>query len=549
MMSHRLLLKAGFIHQLGAGIFSFTPIGWRVISKIKDIIHSEMRILECHEANFPVVQPADIWIESGRMENFIPPLARFKDRRDKVMVIAPTHEESVLAMVRRDVKSYRDLPFSIYHIQTKFRDETRPRGGLLRVREFEMKDAYSFHSNQQSLDQTYEEFSQAYFNIFNRCGLDVIKVEADSGAIGGKVSAEFISVASNGEDTVLKCEQCSYAANEEKAEFVKTIKSKEDGSVNISEVETKNIKSINQLAKFFDKEHDHFLKTVVYMTDENPILVTLTGELEVNETKLKNFLGREIRLAEDREILDLGLIPGFLSPLNQKIEVLVDNSVNLEANYIVGSNREDFHSLNVIPQRDFQVSYQSDVAKAKSGHLSVQCDVSRCKGMVETKGIEVGHIFKLGSAYSSKMGLNFLDSGGKEKSVEMGCYGIGVGRLLAAAVEANSTEMELILDKDIAPFEIYLANINSKDENVTKSCEKIYSALLDSGFEVLFDDRDESPGVKFKDYDLIGVPVRIVVSQRSLENLEVELKVRGNDELKMIPVSEVTEKLRDILDK
>jgi prolyl-tRNA synthetase len=547
MLSHKLLIRAGYISQLGAGIFSFTPIGWRVIEKIKNIIRSEMNSIDCHEANFPVIQPSDIWEESGRINSFIPPLARFKDRRDKIMIIAPTHEESVISLVRSEVKSYRDMPFSLFHIQTKFRDETRPRGGLLRVREFEMKDAYSFHSDQKSLDEIYEKFSDAYFNIFNRCGIDVIKVAADSGAIGGKVSSEFISVAESGEDTILKCDICLYAANEEKAEFKKITKDASNEPIEKSEVETPNIKSIKDLSNFFNLDSCNFIKTMVYFSAKKPVLVSLSGDLEVNETKLKNLLGDDVRLASNDEVIDLGLAPGFISPIGNDLDLILDDSINLEADYILGANKEDIHLSGIVPKEEFNIKSHIDIAKAKKGYLSVDCDETRCEGMNEYKGIEVGHIFKLGNTYSAKMGLNFLNKEGKQRSVEMGCYGIGVGRLLAAVIEANSSEKELILNKNISPFQIYIANLNSDSPGVKEVSDRIYSDLINSGYDVLFDDRDEGPGVKFNDYELSGVPVRIVISKRSLENSEAEILERGEENFRMIKIENLAKELVNIL--
>ncbi len=547
MLSHRLLIRSGYISQLGAGIFSFTPIGWRVIEKIKNIIRSEMNSIDCHEANFPVVQPSDIWEESGRIDSFIPPLARFTDRRDKIMIIAPTHEESVISMVRSEVNSYRDMPFSLFHIQTKFRDETRPRGGLLRVREFEMKDAYSFHSDQESLDEVYEKFSQAYFNIFNRCGIDVIKVAADSGAIGGKVSSEFISVAENGEDTILKCDECLYAANEEKAEFKKIIKNDTDNLVEKSETETPNIKSIQDLSNFFNLDPHCFIKTMVYFSDKKPILVSLAGDLEVNETKLRNLIGGDVRLADNEEIIQLGLVPGFISPINNDFDLIVDDSINLKSDYIIGANKDNLHISGILPGKEFNIKSYEDIASAKKGFLSVDCDESKCKGLNEYKGIEVGHIFKLGNTYSAKMGLNFIDTGGKQKSVEMGCYGIGVGRLLAAVVEANSSEKELVLNKHISPFQIYLVNLNSDNSEVKEVSNSVYSDLINSDYDVLFDDRDEGPGVKFSDYELSGVPIRIVISKRSIENSEVEILQRGEEDFNMVKIKDIIKELSKLL--
>ena len=532
MLSHKLLLKAGYISQLSAGIFSFTPMGWKVINNIKKIVNDEMKKINCLEANLPVIQPSNIWEQSGRIDSFIPPLANFKDRRDKKMIIAPTHEEAVIDLVKNYLRSFRDLPFSVYHIQTKFRDETRPRGGLLRVREFEMKDAYSFHEDEKSLDEIFEKFSEAYFNIFNRCGLNVVKVAADSGAIGGKVSSEFISLSESGEDTILICENCMYSANEEKAEFVR-LEKKTLNQDHIEEVETVGIKSIDELSKFFNLGKENFLKTLVYIVDKRPVLVTVAGDLEVNETKLRNYLGGEPRLANDQELIDLELSQGYLSPVNKELETIIDLSVDLNSDYIAGANKDNFHVKGIIPKRDFnKIVDVLDLANAKVNDFSPYCDDS-CPGFKEYKGIEVGHIFKLGSSYSSKMELNYLNSDGKIVDVEMGCYGIGIGRLLAAIIESNSTEKQLKFNNEIAPFEIYLASLNTDNADVVEQSEKIYTDLLDSGFDVLFDDRNESPGVKFNDYDLSGVPVRIVISSRSLKNNEVEInnKINGNTQL------------------
>ena len=547
MLSHKLLLKAGYISQLGAGIFSFTPMGWRVINNIKKIIDEEMSKIDCYEANLPVIQPAKIWEESGRIDSFIPPLANFKDRRDKKMIIAPTHEEAVIDLAKDYLRSFRDLPFSIYHIQTKFRDETRPRGGLLRVREFEMKDAYSFHQDENSLDETFEKFSEAYFNIFGRCGLDVVKVAADSGAIGGKISSEFVSISGGGEDTILMCDPCSYSANEEKAEFVR-FKKEPLNSQNIEEVETIGIKSIDELSEYFNLSKENFLKTMVYINHEKPIFVTLSGDLEVNETKLRNYLGGEPRLASDEELEKLNLSIGYLSPVNSRVETLLDISVDVNSDYIAGANIDNYHLKGVVPNKDFtNIIDIVDIATARENDLTPYCN-ENCinKGLKKFKGIEVGHIFKLGSAYSSKMDLNFLDSNGKLVNVEMGCYGIGVGRLLAAIVEANSNEDELIFNKEIAPFEVYLASLNTDKDDVNDNSEKIYQDLCGANFSVLYDNRNESPGVKFNDFDLSGIPFRVVVSSRSLGNNQVEVKNKYTGNTELVKQDELINYLKNI---
>ena len=545
MLSHKLLLKAGYISQLSAGIFSFTPMGWRVVNNIKKVINEEMENINCLEANLPVIQPSSIWEQSGRIDSFIPPLANFYDRRDKTMIIAPTHEEAVIELVKNNLKSFRDLPFSIFHIQTKFRDETRPRGGLLRVREFEMKDAYSFHQDEKSLDEEFDKFSEAYFKIFNRCGINVVKVAADSGAIGGKVSSEFISVSDSGEDTILICESCNYSANEEKAEFLRSKKNLGSFEKH-EEVETVGIKSIESLSKFFKLDKEHFLKTMIYIYDEKPILITLSGDLDVNETKLKNYLGGEPRLADEKEIKNLNLIPGYISPFKNQIDTLLDISVDINSSYIAGANKENFHIKGIVPKDDFSNIIASiDIANAKVNDKSPYCK-ENCAGFKKLKGIEVGHIFKLGAAYSSKMDLNFLDSNGKINDVEMGCYGIGVGRLLAAIVEANSNEDELVFNKEVAPFEIYLASLNTDKDQVIDNSEKIYMELCGANFSVLYDNRNESPGVKFNDFDLSGIPFRVVVSSRSLSNNQVEVKNKYTGNSELIDKNELLDYLKNI---
>ena len=547
MLSHRLLLKSGYISQLSAGIFSFTPMGWRVISNIKKIIDDEMKKINCFESNLPVIQPSDIWKQSGRIDSFIPPLANFQDRRDKKMIIAPTHEEAVIDLVKNYLRSFRDLPFSLYHIQTKFRDETRPRGGLLRVREFEMKDAYSFHADEKSLDETFEKFSEAYFNIFKKCGLNVVKVAADSGAIGGKVSSEFVSLSDSGEDTILMCDSCSYSANEEKAEFIRVVKEPLNYESK-KEVETVGITSIDQLSEYFKLGKENFLKTMVYISDDKPIFVTLSGDLEVNETKLRNYLGGEPRLATNDELKKLKLSAGYLSPMGNEIETLLDISVDTSSDYIAGANKDNFHFTGVVPKKDFtKIIDTVDIATAKENDLTPYCN-QNCgnKGLKKFKGIEVGHIFKLGTAYSSKMDLNFLDSNGKLIDVEMGCYGIGVGRLLAAIIESNSSENELVFNNEIAPFQIYLASLNTDNQVVKDKSEQIYSELLSADFSVLFDDRNESPGVKFNDYEFSGVPLRIVVSSRSLKNNQVEVKDIKSSDSELIDKDNLLDYLRNL---
>jgi prolyl-tRNA synthetase len=500
-ISHKLLTRAGFIQQIAAGIFSLQPLGNRSITKIRNIIRDEMDRAGGQEINMPVVQPRDLWVESGRADTFVPPLARFEDRREREMIIAPTHEETATAMARAGVASYRDLPFTIYQIQTKFRDETRPRGGLLRVREFEMKDAYSFDADEEGMDRSFQAMVAAYKRIFKRCGLDVIMVDADSGGIGGKDSNEFVLLTDSGEDTILMSNESDYAANVEKASFIKkAFPIDELGEV--EEFATPGIKTIEELAKAEGVSKSKTAKVVFYSVDGEIVVVTIRGDYEVNETKLRNLLdGAEPKLATPEEVKAAGLVSGSASAVGLTgMKSVVDDSITMGSNYLAGANKDGFHLRNVNFERDFKADIVADIAEAKKGYLSPDG-----KGkLVAKRGIEIGHVFKLGNVYSSKMGANYTNEDGEQNEILMGCYGIGVGRLLAAAVEANHDDFGMLLPRAIAPYEIYLAGLNLNDPDIAVKAEMIYETLQDAGYEVLFDDRDAPPGVKFKDADLLG---------------------------------------------
>lgn len=543
-ISHQLLIRAGFIQQIAAGIFSLQPLGNRSVTKIRNIIREEMDRVGGQEINMPVVQPRSLWEESGRASTFVPPLASFEDRREREMVIAPTHEETATAMARASVTSYRDLPFTIYQIQTKFRDETRPRGGLLRVREFEMKDAYSFDADEEGLDRSFKAMVTAYHRIFERCGVEVVMVEADSGGIGGKDSNEFVLLTDSGEDTILMSNESDYAANVEKATFIK--KQFPVGDLKeIEEFPTSGLKTIEELAKAEGVSKSKTAKAVFYLVDEDIVIVTIRGDYEVNETKLRNLLGgSEPRLATQEEVKNAGLISGSASAVGlEKIKSVVDDSITMGSNYLAGANREGFHLRNVNLGRDFKADIIGDIAEAKKGYLSPDG-----KGkLIARRGIEVGHVFKLGNVYSSKMAAEYTDEDGGQNEILMGCYGIGVGRLLAAAVEANHDDFGMILPRSIAPYDVYLAGLNLDDSEISKKAEYLYKELQHIGYEVLFDDRDSPPGVKFKDADLIGIPCRVVISARSLENGGVEVKARSSRESKIVSEAEVAENLNKIL--
>ena len=542
---HRLMLRAGFIHQVSSGIFSYMPLAWRSLRKIEQVIREEMDAAGGQELRMSVLQPRELWQESGRDEDYGEGMFRLRDRRDREMVLAPTHEELLTIMVKANVNSYRDLPLILYQIQTKFRDEPRPRGGLLRVREFDMKDAYSFDIGQEELDASYDAMEKAYKNIYARCGLDAIMVEADSGTIGGRDSQEFILVADSGEDTVMICEGCGYAANAEKAVLAKPPLQTE-GQKPLESVHTPGLRTIDDLAQFLDVHASNTLKAVFYIVDGEVVFVTIRGDLEVNEVKLRNALdgAPDLRLASPAEVRDAGLIAGSASPVGLSgIKVLADDSVKLGSNFAVGANREDYHLLNANYGRDFEADILTDIALAEEGSGCGKCG----SAFRSARGIEVGHIFKLGTKYSEVLGAVFPDENGVQQPIVMGCYGIGVGRLLAAAVEQNHDENGMVLPASIAPFEVLVTALNVRNADVADEAAALYDEMRAAGLDVLYDDREDSAGVKFNDADLLGLPVRVVVSPRNLKNGEVEVKPRSGGEARMVPRGEAVARVREVL--
>ena len=526
-ISHQYLTRASFVQQVAAGIFSIMPLGWRSLDKIRNIIREEMNKAGALEVTMPVVQPRSIWEESGRADTYVPPLAQFSDRREREMVLAPTHEETVSIMGRYGIESYRDMPLRLYQIQTKFRDETRSRGGLLRVREFEMKDAYSFDSDSEGMDASYEAMAEAYRNIFARCGLNAVMVEADSGPIGGKDSAEFALLADSGEDTVLICESvgCGYGANLEKAEFEK-LKNARETPAGVEKFATPGIKTIEDLANAEGVSRDKTAKAVFYTIGGQVYVVVIRGDYEVNETKLRNLMdGHEPRLATPEEVEAAGFSAGSASAVNvDSGSVIADESATQNVNLLAGANEDGYHLRNVNFGRDWSADHVGDIAAALEGHKCSRCDDGQLK---EYRGIEVGHIFKLVTIYSDAMNVKFNDVDGGLQSAYMGCYGIGTGRLLAAAVEANHDDRGIVFPRSIAPFEVVVIGVNMNDnEDVSTQAEQLYGQLQKMGIDALLDDREDGPGAKFADADLIGIPVRAVVSPRSLKNGGIEIKHR-----------------------
>ena len=544
LVSHQLMLRAGMIHQTVAGVYSYMPLAWRSIRKIEAIIRDEMDAAGGQEVHLSKLQPRELWEQSGRNESYGPDMLRLSDRRDRLLVLAPTCEELLTTIVKANVHSYRDLPVMLYQIQTKFRDEPRPRGGLIRVREFDMKDAYSFDADQDGLDRNYDAMVTAYKNIFHRCGLNTIIVEADSGAIGGKDSQEFILIADAGEDTVIMCPECDYAANAEKAEFRKSSLPAED-PLPVEEAHTPGIRTIEELARFLDIPASKTLKAVFYIADGGLLFVVIRGDLEVNEIKLSNALGNppDLRIATYAEVAAAGVIAGSASPVGLDVRTIADDSVRLGTNFVAGANRDDYHLRQVNFPRDFEAEAVVDIALAQAGY---RCN--SCKGILtQSRGIEVGHVFKLGTRYSDVLDAQYLDQGGERHSIIMGCYGIGVERLLAAAIEQNHDDVGIVFPAPIAPYDIHIVALNTDVAEVVEAGDELYDLLQQAGLSVLYDDRAESAGVKFNDADLIGLPVRIVVSRRNMRSGVVEVKRRSLPDALAIPMAQVVEAAQELL--
>ena len=531
-ISHQLLLRAGLIDQLAAGIYSFLPTALRALKKLEGIIREEMDAAGGQEVLMPVLQPLEIWRQSGRVNAFGEGLFTLKDRRQREMALGPTHEEVVTLLGGRYLQSYRDLPALVYQIQTKFRDEARPRAGLIRVREFIMKDLYSFHADAQSLDVTYRRMLEAYHNVFRRAGLDAIVVEADSGAIGGKDSHEFMVLAETGEDEVLTC-ACGYAANTEKANAVTPAPPPAE-PLPIEEIATPGKASIEEVSEFLGVDANRTLKAVFYIADGEFIFVTLRGDLDVNEVKLKNLLGAvDIRLADAEEVSLAGIVAGAASAIGLKgIMVVADESVKSGSNFVAGANKAETHVQNANYPRDFEASLIGDIALARAGDGCPKCG----QPLISQRGIEVGHVFKLNTVFSQQLEANFVDAEGNPQPMLMGCYGIGVGRLLAAAIEQNHDDKGIIWPLPIAPYQVHLCPLYREGTQIAEVAEKLYAELTGLGIEVLFDDRQLSPGVKFNDADLIGVPLRITLGPRALEQGNLEIKWRSEKDAGTLPL-------------
>ena len=543
--SHRLMLRAGLIQQVAAGVYAYLPLAWRSLQKIEQIVREEMDAAGSQELRMPALQPLELWEQTGRSAAFGDNMFRLEDRRGRPLALAPTHEEVVTNIVKGNVQSYRDLPVILYQMQTKFRDEPRPRAGLVRVREFTMKDAYSFDADDDGLDGSYQAMAQAYRNVFRRCSIPVVMAEADSGAIGGKDSHEFLLPTDTGEDTVITCTRCGYAANAEKAEGVYPSQATPD-PLPLEEVSTPGIKTIAGLAKFLGVPESQTLKAVFYAADDEVVFVTIRGDLDVNEVKLKNALHcNELRLAEDDEVKAAGLVAGSASPIGiSNMRRIADPSISNGGNFVVGANKEDTHYLNANYPRDFEADIVTDIALAQPGQLCARCGAP----LGSTRGVEVGHIFKLGTFFSESLGAYYLDTEGQQQPITMGCYGIGVSRILAASIEQNHDDRGIVFPPPIAPYQVYLVGLNMSDESVAEAAGDLYNRLWAAGIETLFDDReDAAAGVKFNDADLMGLPVRLVVSPRNLRQSAVEIRGRTADDAEMVPLGDAVVAIGELL--
>ncbi|MFC5471748.1 proline--tRNA ligase [Cohnella suwonensis] len=546
-ISHRLLLRAGFVRSLAAGIYAFLPLGQRVLRKAENIVREEMDRTGAQELLMPAMQPAELWEQSGRLGAYGPELIRLKDRHERDFVLGPTHEEVVTALFRDEVGSYRKLPVTLYQIQTKFRDERRPRFGLLRGREFVMKDAYSFDEDWEGLDRSYRAMYEAYRRIFDRCGLTYRAVEADAGSIGGEGGThEFMALADIGEDTIVSCASCDYAANLEKAEAAAPIA--HDLAADIPEPQrfaTPNIRTIDELVSALGLPASRFAKTMIYVADDQPVAVVVRGDREVNELKVKNALGAEtIGIADADTVLRVtGAPSGFAGPVGLSVPVLVDLEAAVEDGWIVGANQADYHVRNVVPGRDYRPACVGDYRIAAEGDGCPRCGAG---GLRFSRGIEVGHVFKLGTKYSESLNATFADRDGNEKTAIMGCYGIGVSRLLSAIAEQHHDGDGLAWPMSVAPFRAHIVPVSANDAVQMALAERLYGEIRAAGIDALIDDRDERPGVKFKDADLIGIPIRIVVGKQAAEGL-VEFKHRSRTDQETVNAGDVCDKVKEAI--
>jgi prolyl-tRNA synthetase len=547
VISHQLMVRAGMIRKLAAGIYTYLPFGWRSLQKLSAIVRREMAAAGAVELSMPSVQPAELWIESGRWQKYGKELLRIRDRHDRDFCFGPTHEEVITDLVRRDVKSYRQLPFNLFQIQTKFRDEIRPRFGLMRGREFLMKDAYSFHATPESLDEAYEAMRAAYRRIFEACKLDYTVVDADTGTIGGSSSHEFMVTAATGESAVAHCEACGYGANTEKASRAPWAEAAAGAELPLTRHETPGMRSVEEVARFLAVPAEQFVKTLVYETDKGYVAVAIRGDREVNEVKLLNALNVEhLQLATEEKVLAATGTPvGSLGPvgLPAGLRLLADLSVAGLRNFTCGANSPGVHLSNANWGRDAKAGEVVDLVTVVEGDPCPQCGAA----LAISRGIEVGHIFKLGDKYSVAMKCEFTDEAGGQKPMIMGCYGLGIGRTVAAAIEQNHDADGIIWPMPLAPFEVLVIALNPNEAESARAAEELANELAGRGLDVLYDDRDERPGVKFKDAELIGIPLRVVVGGKSLAAGQIEFALRRDRQKLLVPVADAVAKALELV--
>ncbi|MCR8848678.1 proline--tRNA ligase [Rossellomorea sp. SC111] len=541
--SHQLLLRAGFIRQNASGIYSFLPLGNKVLKKVEEIIREELDAAGAVELLMPALQPSELWKESGRWGTYGPELMRMKDRHDREFALGATHEEVITSLVRDEIKSYKRLPLTMYQIQTKFRDEKRPRFGLLRGREFIMKDAYSFHSSFESLDETYDALFKAYSNIFSRCGLNFRAVIADSGAMGGKDTHEFMVLSEVGEDTIAYSDSSDYAANIEMAEVVGGYTESTEEMLEMTKVSTPDVKSIEEVSAFLSVDKDRCIKSLLFKVDDEFVLVLSRGDHEINDIKVKNLLNAgvvELASAEETKEV-IGCEIGSIGPCSLNVKIVADQAVKYIRNGVAGANESGYHFNNVNPERDFEVSQYADLRFIQEGDPSPDGNGT----IIFAKGIEVGHVFKLGTRYSDSLGSSFLDENGRSQSVIMGCYGIGVSRTLAAVAEQFNDDKGLLWPRNLSPYDLHLIPINMKDDAQATLSNELYDIFKENRYDVLMDDRAERPGVKFADSDLIGLPIRVTVGKKAGEGI-VEVKVRKTGEVLEVHKDELLSNLQEL---
>ena len=549
LVSHKLMMKAGLIRKAAGGIYSYLPLGWRTIRKIEQIIREEMDAKGGQEIMMPITQPAELWKESGRWAVYGDEMMRLKDRHGKEFALGPTHEEMITSLIRSEVRSYKQLPLMLYQIQNKYRDEIRPRFGLMRSREFIMKDLYSFDANVDGMNVSYDKMYDAYTRIFTRCGLKFRPVEADNGAIGGGHSHEFTVLAPSGESSIAYCESCEYAASDEKAEL-KVIQSEAEDMKPLEKVSTPDCHTIEMVKDFLKVPIEKTIKAVAFQDDDGRlILAFVRGDHEANEIKILNAVegALHLHMAEESAITEAGGCAGFMSPIGIKdgTVIVVDSTVMEMYNAVAGANEVDVHYINVTPKRDFDAKkiIVTDIRMIKEGDPCPHCG----QPVKMTRGIEVGQVFTLGNKYSKSLNATFLDENGKEKYFEMGCYGIGVGRTMAAAIEQNNDEFGIIWPRSIAPFEVVVVPVNAKNADQLEYSEKIYEELKAAGVDTLLDDRKDRAGVKFNDCDLIGYPIRVTISPKSLNDNTIEVKIRKSGEVFVFNRDEYKDKIVELL--